>query len=600
MLNKKLGLLVLAAAAMGLVACGGNSSPAQSSSKPADTSHPTGLSSDPGSQPAGEEPIPQVDGKIGVYFHFADSENVKLANLPSYVSPWITGNWNGYAQTAEGGAIEMQRKADTDIFYGYIPGDGNLGDLGYQITLGYNSASGVASSLQGIDWNYKTNWSADNYGGLDHPFMTKVNDHLYVCKADTVDSLDFKAVLPEPIMVKNQAFKFRVTDAVKTAMADKNNLEICVKGGFNGWTPVSAGAPDNDGYYTVNLTEGDKEMVLGTVEMCIGIRNKLIGGMEDKYNLALQPAGELDDYDAGGGVEEADGEVYKISNIKLTMSKLYQTAHTYNIGIITLPVHANGTADAYALPSNEAPLMEHNIVITVKNTSETAVAMADGRFMSIAGAFTGDWAGTWPHDHMTEVVPGKEYRYVIEMGENLRAGVDLGFKIADGAWGTDEIGADSADGNIHIVPENGKAAYKIEADLSGFGSGVGDRHQLKVELAEDELALDKDIHVLVQNTGEGTVGTVTAAGDFQGWDPAATPLTAVGNNYAFTIAKGTLKAGDQIKFKLTNGTWDKNIGNGNDNFVVYLPFGLDLLNLKGDIAGFTGDIELVSWGTYEN
>ena len=93
---------------------------------------------------------------------------------------------------------------------------------------------------------------------------------------------------------------------------------------------------------------------------------------------------------------------------------------------------------------------------------------------------------------------------------------------------------------------------------------------------------------------------MTAAGDFQGWDPAATPLTAEGNNYAFTIAKGTLKAGSKIQLKLTNGTWDKSIGNGSGNLDVYLPFGLDLLNLKGDIAGFTGAIELVSWGTYSN
>jgi len=93
------------------------------------------------------------------------------------VSPFITGNWNGYAQTPDK-ACEMVRLEQTDIFYAYIPADGDLGDLGYQITLGYNVASGVSSDKQGIDWNFKTTYSKENFPGLEHPVMTKINDSL--------------------------------------------------------------------------------------------------------------------------------------------------------------------------------------------------------------------------------------------------------------------------------------------------------------------------------------------------------------------------------------------------------------------------------------
>lgn len=607
MLNKKIGLLVLAAATLGLAACGGNNSSQSSNPTGASTGTPAGESAPTGvstgtpageSQPTGvssaasaaEAIIPSVEGKIGIYFHFADSETVKLAELPTYVSPWITGNWNGYATNAEGGAVEMVRKADTDVFYGYIPADGDLGDLGYQITLGYNSTSGVATNLQGIDWNYKTNWSADNYLGLDHPFMTKVADDLYVCRADTVDALDFKEVLPEPIMVKKQSFKFKISDSLKTALTGQDNLELVVKGSFNGWATVSAGKADTDGYYTVPLVSGDAQMVLGTVQMCIGVRNAIAGGnMEDKYNLALAPAGDFDDVWGAGGVEALEGEVYKISNITLAMSKLYQEeGWVYDLGTVTLPEHANGTAEAYKLPSNEAPTLPTNLVITLKNTAETAFTLVDQKFVSIAGTING-----WKHEQMIEVVPGKEYRYVIS--GDIFLGQKLEFKFADGDWNRDEVAPSAEGGNFELTPEIGKVAYTVSADLTDFGAG--DATHFVGELKNEEIALDHDIEFRVFNSIENPVEKACIAGDFQGWDAAKTELVNDPSKgyYAATLEKGALKTGSVINFKITNGTWDKNVGKAGENFSLVLPYGAVAVELKADMTTFTGDIEFVSW-----
>ena len=118
MFNKKLGLLVLAAATMGLAACGGNSSSATGSSKAADGSQPTGSSkAADDSQPTGvsensgtaEDLPPVAEGKVTVYFEFAKVTEECIDEIPSHCSPFITGEFCSWKTSMDGEAkpIEM-------------------------------------------------------------------------------------------------------------------------------------------------------------------------------------------------------------------------------------------------------------------------------------------------------------------------------------------------------------------------------------------------------------------------------------------------------------------------------------------------------------
>ena len=148
MFNKKVGLLVLAS--MGLVACGGGESSSQAQSS---------AGSSPAQSSQQGPSIPTAEGKVTLYFLFTDTETAKLADMPSYCSPFITGNWNGYGTTPDS-ASEMVRLEGTNYFYAQIAAGLDMGDNGYQITIGYNAASNVGTDKQGVDWNYKTTYSS--------------------------------------------------------------------------------------------------------------------------------------------------------------------------------------------------------------------------------------------------------------------------------------------------------------------------------------------------------------------------------------------------------------------------------------------------------
>lgn len=572
MLNKKFGLWALSLASLGIVACGGNNNP-QSSSK------------EPSSEPTPTASIPSQEGSIGVFFQFKDTEELKLADLPDYVSPFITGNWNGYAQTPDK-ACEMVRLEQTDIFYAYIPADGDLGDLGYQITLGYNVASGVSSDKQGIDWNFKTTYSKENFPGLEHPVMTKINDSLYECKAGEESGLGFDSVLPEPVMVKNPQVTFSL-DLPEDAVIGEN-LEVVIKGGFNGWTPEAVKA-DEDGVYTVSLGE---EVIVGKIEMCIGFRNKFIGGMDDKYNLVLGKLPEGVERDAVGGVEEAvagetgETEKYQVSNIGVALNALYGDNYKYVVGPLTFPEHANGTLEPYKLPSNEAPKVGHNVAIVLHNTSETEPA----RLPNIAGTITG-----WEHKPMTAITPGF-WQFDAEVSEAY-LGTSFEFKFTDGAWDRSEISLDGQN-NIKVTLEAELNVFWVEADLSTFGAS-DTANKLKGEVDEEvTMNYAMDLEVRFYQEGEGVPEKVFIAGNLTGW--AHTELekkvTDAGTYFSTVISKEVFLAeefdcGMAFEFKITDGTWDKNIGVGGGNASVKLGYQANLLEIQGDAIGFMGDLD---------
>lgn len=62
----------------------------------------------------------------------------------------------------------------------------------------------------------------------------------------------------------------------------------------------------------------------------------------------------------------------------------------------------------------------------------------------------------------------------------------------------------------------------------------------------------------------GSIATPHVAGDWQGWDPGANPMTetAPGSDL-WTLTVGGLEAGSRHQFKITGGTWDSNLPTDN-------------------------------------
>jgi len=115
------------------------------------------------------------------------------------------------------------------------------------------------------------------------------------------------------------------------------------------------------------------------------------------------------------------------------------------------------------------------------------------------------------------------------------------------------------------------AANSVEVRFEAIQNGGSDYAGIdKVELnaASDSVDVTFRVDASLENVTSG----VTMAGSFQGWNPAATPMTAVGNGvYEYT---GKFKKGDVIdyKFVIDGSNWESvpNICavNGNRNMTV--------------------------------
>ena len=605
MLNKKLGLFVMSAAMLGLVACGGGNQPSTTTAQ-GDTTNPAGTTSQAGDTSKQEElpAIPEVEGKLAVYFTYVDftytddageqQESIKLADLPDYCAPFITGNWNGYGTGLADGAQQMTQLEGTAVFYAYIDADADLGDLGYQITLGYSAASGVSSSKQGINWSYKTAYSDDYFPGLDHPVMTKLSDKLYVCASDKEDApMGFKRVLAEPKVVTNPSIKFKMEVDAELEWDKKENLEFVVKGSFNDWQVQALDEADEEGYYTVNL---GAEIIAGPFEFCFGVHNKLIGGMDDAYNFMKV---ESEEKTSGKGavyteeLDEESGDVIAVSVSNYSLNILGTTApnKVFDLGTFKNPAKMmkDGEVVAYELPSDEAPLLPHSVSFVLANTGETAVG--ETVIPHFVGAITG-----WSHVAMEVSRPGFEFVYTIP-ANTMFVGVEQEFKFSTGAWDGNEVAPANAeglaDGNFKFIPEVGVAAYLIEADLSALGSGVKIPGELSVPEEPALLPELFEVTFRVHNTNDEPAAVATVAGEFQDWDPTSSPLTPVNGEDNVFEAKfdfGGRALGSVVNFKFTNGTWAKSVGTGGENFKLYISM-TNVYEFDADLTDFEGDIE---------
>ena len=591
MFNKKLGIFLMALGMFGLAACEQPQQPAQSEGEPEKTSEvgPAVTSQGgEGDQSQGEEEakVPTEEGKITFFFEYVDIQGgIALADLPEYVSPFITGWFNNWGTSIEAGVKEMVRYGETAYFYTMIDEGADLQDFGYQIVLGYNAKSELPANKQGIAvWNFKTAYSDENFPGTEHPCMTKIADNLYEARSEEGKAaMGFMTVPSEPVQLHNISAKVTLDPAIDLGDA----LELVVKGDFNGWATQSV--PNVQGEYIITICEGEEDSVIaGEFEFCFGLRNKIVGGdLDDKYILAKDWSNEEHVGEATGGREALDGEVYRISNVKLTLNALYGDDYQYDIGWLVEPQHANGTAEAYAYPSAVIPNLDGDLVIRVVDSAETPVQLEENVEMCIAGDLPTIGWGT-PHHAMDKVEGENEYSVTIA-AEELFVGSAYQFKMTKGAWDGWEIALQNDEGgfdNFALTIEAGKTEVIIHADLTAWG-GEG---AVKVAGTMEYVAPDMDCDVIIMvadvNAADMSDKQAYIAGSMNGWSHEA--MARELNVFTYTLETEGMKVGAEVMFKITGGNWgvsEYGIGADCDNIVFKLEAGKNLLTVTADLTG---------------
>jgi hypothetical protein len=233
MINKSKALIlgIAALSTLGLVGCGKTTSSSKS-----DTA-----------APADETPAfvatEAKAGKMLFYFKWdeanagAGNTAIKIDEIPSYVSPYLTGSFDADTSGTKptwntlNKAVELKRYEKTNYFYASIDWTydptkypaGNEDPLAYQIVLGYNSTSGLTD--YGLKWvdDYKSVQCA-GYAYPTNPVYTFSADKLSV----NLGAHDFIHIQPEPVKLDNYTRKFKIENV-------PSYVTLCLAGGNNSW-----------------------------------------------------------------------------------------------------------------------------------------------------------------------------------------------------------------------------------------------------------------------------------------------------------------------------------------------------------------------------
>ncbi len=270
MMNKKGLFAVALLAALGLGACGETTG--------SSTSEEPG-SSEPASQPAEEADWVadyEEEGKMFFYFQLgttpAADGTAALSSFSSWVSPFVTGGFNAFAETE---APEMTAVEGHDGYYGvsidweFDPSADQAYE--YQLTLGYNSTSGAPTL--GMNWNYKSNEISAAYGPLDNPNWEGGMSESGL--SINLGSHSWSAEPPKPIIIEDYTREFFITDGKKddngkylpATVPDYVTLRIA--GSMNAWddaldstTNVLTPIEGRPGYYTYNFGDIVKQSIV--------------------------------------------------------------------------------------------------------------------------------------------------------------------------------------------------------------------------------------------------------------------------------------------------------------------------------------------------
>jgi hypothetical protein len=167
----------------------------------------------------------------------AGNTAIKIDEIPSYVSPYLTGSFDADTSGTKptwntlNKAVELKRYEKTNYFYASIDWTydptkyptGNEDPLAYQIVLGYNSTSGLTD--YGLKWvdDYKSVQCA-GYAYPTNPVYTFSADKLSV----NLGLHDFIHIQPEPVKLEHYTRKFKIENV-------PSYVTLCLAGGNNSW-----------------------------------------------------------------------------------------------------------------------------------------------------------------------------------------------------------------------------------------------------------------------------------------------------------------------------------------------------------------------------
>lgn len=284
MINKKIGVLLLAASTL-LVACGGGKTPGKSEPTPSSESTPA-------------PELPVEEGKTTVWFQFKAREDGVQA-LESFVSPFITGNFAGWKTGMDNEDVNLRPvemkllEGTTDIYYCQIDNSRlhiaatetveEHWDLSYQLTLGWNASSNAPAAQQGINWSYKADYNALQPGDK-HPVMdAPVDGKIFLYGGDELEEvpederlswdngwdhrvvpsakLDYQTFASQPGPVKeieNYEVAIEIADKDSKGVSRPSWVEgIYVTGEFMGWSSAfdeaHLAAPAEDGFIHITF-----------------------------------------------------------------------------------------------------------------------------------------------------------------------------------------------------------------------------------------------------------------------------------------------------------------------------------------------------------
>lgn len=273
MMNKKGLFAVALLAALGLGACG-ETTGSSTSEEPA--------SSEPASQPAeGADWVAEYEEEGKMFFYFqlgttpAADGTAALTSFSSWVSPFVTGAFNTFAETD---APEMKAVEGHDGYYGvsidwtYDPTTAtDEKPYDYQLTLGYNSTSGAPKL--GIDWTFKSNEISASYGPVDNPNWQAGLSESGL--SINLGSHSWSTEPPKPVILEDYTREFFITDGTKDGEGNYNPatvpsyVTLRIAGSMNGWddgldstTNVLAPVEGKAGYYTYNFGDVVKQSAI--------------------------------------------------------------------------------------------------------------------------------------------------------------------------------------------------------------------------------------------------------------------------------------------------------------------------------------------------
>lgn len=381
-------------------------------------------------EPKPEGPdLPTQEGKVTYYFELAEGS----AEQGAHASYWIVGAFNGWAEKPDAGALEAKNLTGTNLYYVIADAptqneETGEYDLGFKVTLGYNEASTLPASMQGVSWSYQ---SKECPSGVDNQIMTyNAGDKIVNLGTQT-----FETAMPAP-----QRISTTLTVQFENALPE--GYKVAIVGNFNDWSADKA-------FATVAQDRMTASLVLNDVLV-----------MEHEYKIKVFQNYEegkfwSDEKNIPYGIEIAG---FQGANLKLELKLAYKDEECVLNN--TFPIIGKKIDLGEATEDNKIALAYQ--ISTLKVTFAEAVARP---YVLIKGSFDG-WAG---FHVMTANEAKTEYTFEVSVADGTYEFIICLCDTEDNAGGQYDqkvagTGEQGANANATVTIVEGTTSYELFAN----------------------------------------------------------------------------------------------------------------------------------------